>query len=62
MPIITKFFNLLQVQVPAKLGGFLDGVGHFCRGNLEFCMSLLSMMRLFLIPYQSLLVFPKYYC
>lgn len=48
VPIITKFFCPLQVQVPAKLGGFLDGVGHFCHGNLEFCMSLLSTMRLFL--------------
>lgn len=48
VPIITKFFYPLQMQVPANLGGFLDSVGHFCHGNLEFCMSLLSMMRLFL--------------
>ena len=60
---------LHPLHLPAKLGGCLDGLGRFCRGDLELCTcqywgavpAVASMMRLLLyLPYVSITtVLPK---
>lgn len=68
VPVMPEF--ICPLQLPAKLGHCLDGLGHFCRGDLEFCTcqywgvvpAVASTMRLLLdLSCRSLLLSPKHY-